>query len=651
MVDILDPANSPPASFSDAPPSEPPPAPSDNLIISPAAGHPLTDLPTQSAGPSFGPSGSSSFQDPTPASAVRMTTEQVPAQPAPKTTPPFASSVNPLPVAELQSRPAGAASSVNPVSPPPVPGGADDLKPKKKGMGAGLVIGLLLLLITLPIGVYYISQQQSLNDVRNRAATTDGGGGGGLYPAACAKAGQAYSSTLKCCSGLYEMSGSCGIKASSCPDGRSAPDGNLCNCSPKPAICVNATSLTPTRTPTVPTSGSFCVESNGTKLGTVQNYPVYCCNNKVSANSACTDGLCAGQGYRPSVTKPCCTDYPNTLGNGTCGTTPEKECDQLVNKVAAPVAWQDCVNSMRGITVTPNPILSTNCDTYCKNKGLTVGSLAYGNCYAGCYGSAHQVGGTTPTVSYCDTICKDVPSAQRSTCYGNCYALNTACTTGQFFDWTTNKCVTKPAGCSEVKCTSTSCTVGSMGTKGCFVSYYQCPAGADLSVAGGSCDIRVPGSTGTYGNNGTLTGCKIEQVDVYCPVCGLTTNHGRGISFISQTTGGANCGGSTSGGGTSTPHLTQPPVAGQCMAIKFYKGTTLLDANSLKALKPGDVITIAVKGSNNPAKARFRINGSAWAETTKKNSQGEYVTENYTIPQDTVNFTFAAEVYVDNTWK
>jgi cell division septation protein DedD len=39
-----------------------------------------------------------------------------------------------------------------------------------KSMGIGIVF--LLLLIVLPIGVYFVSQRQSLNDIRNRAATT-----------------------------------------------------------------------------------------------------------------------------------------------------------------------------------------------------------------------------------------------------------------------------------------------------------------------------------------------------------------------------------------------------------------------------------------------------------------------------------------------
>lgn len=52
--------------------------------------------------------------------------------------------------------------------------GSSGLK-RKKGMGI-LISVILLLLISLPIGVYYVSQQRSLNDVRNRAAD--------LYPGA-----------------------------------------------------------------------------------------------------------------------------------------------------------------------------------------------------------------------------------------------------------------------------------------------------------------------------------------------------------------------------------------------------------------------------------------------------------------------------------
>lgn len=88
---------------------------------------------------------------------------------------------------------------------------------------------------------------------------------------------------------------------------------------------------------------------------------------------------------------------------------------------------------------------------------------------------------------------------------------------------------------------------------------------------------------------------------------------------------------------TKPPTFTPTPLPGQCTDIKAYKGTTLLDSNGLKALKPGDVITFAVAGSRNPTKAHFRINGAAWVETTKKNAAGEFVTEDFAIPTDTVS--------------
>lgn len=49
-------------------------------------------------------------------------------------------------------------------------GNTSDAKPKKRKTGVAIIVSILLLLIALPVGVYYISQKQSLNDIRNRAA-------------------------------------------------------------------------------------------------------------------------------------------------------------------------------------------------------------------------------------------------------------------------------------------------------------------------------------------------------------------------------------------------------------------------------------------------------------------------------------------------
>ena len=75
--------------------------------------------------------------------------------------------------------------------------------------------------------------------------------------------------------------------------------------------------------------------------------------------------------------------------------------------------------------------------------------------------------------------------------------------------------------------------------------------------------------------------------------------------------------------------------------------------SELKNLKPGDVIEIAVVGDSAGKtfdKARFNINAGAPIETTSKNQFGEYFIS-FTIPTNVTNFTFAAELHVEQTNK
>lgn len=88
----------------------------------------------------------------------------------------------------------------------------------------------------------------------------------------------------------------------------------------------------------------------------------------------------------------------------------------------------------------------------------------------------------------------------------------------------------------------------------------------------------------------------------------------------------------------------KPPV--QCKNIKIYKNGQQVDPSSLQA---GDQVVIAV-AHENASKARIRVNGGNWTETTTKNAQGEY-TKNFTIPSGVTTFTIEAEVYKDGVWK
>lgn len=97
----------------------------------------------------------------------------------------------------------------------------------------------------------------------------------------------------------------------------------------------------------------------------------------------------------------------------------------------------------------------------------------------------------------------------------------------------------------------------------------------------------------------------------------------------------------------TVPTATPTTVINQCTYLKIYKNNVQVTPS---ALLPGDQVVLAVKGSGSPAKARFRVNGGAWAESTNTNSNAEY-TRNYTVPDGITQFVIESEVFVDGVWK
>jgi hypothetical protein len=213
-------------------------------------------------------------------------------------------------------------------------------------------------------------------------------------------------------------------------------------------------------------------------------------------------------------------------------------------------------------------------------------------------------------------------------------------------------------------CSGTGCSVpASLYGNGCFVSYYRCPGGSLSS--GQSCDNLTGAVVTREGlRSASFQNCGIEQIDATCAVCGVTSNHDRGVNFISQTSSGS-CGGGnestpTPTSGTQSTPTPTTPLTGKCTDIKLYKnGQQITDP--VNELSPGDAIKIAVKGSNSPSKAHFRVNGKElvtpdndtdpnWTESSAKNSSGEFVAD-YTLPEDITAFQIEGEVFVDGVWK
>lgn len=109
---------------------------------------------------------------------------------------------------------------------------------------------------------------------------------------------------------------------------------------------------------------------------------------------------------------------------------------------------------------------------------------------------------------------------------------------------------------------------------------------------------------------------------------------------------------------TNPPHTgnpTQPPenptptstTIHECTNLKIYKNGVQVTPSSLR---PDDNVVFAVKGSGSPNKARFRVNGAVWTESTTTNASAEY-TQAYTVPVGVTDFVIEAEVFVDGVWK
>lgn len=93
-----------------------------------------------------------------------------------------------------------------------------------------------------------------------------------------------------------------------------------------------------------------------------------------------------------------------------------------------------------------------------------------------------------------------------------------------------------------------------------------------------------------------------------------------------------------------------------CTNIKVYKANVQITPSTLLS---GDVVTIAVVGTGDPTKARFRVNGEQitadtdndpnWTISTTKNASGEYEVS-YTIPTGVTSFLFEGETFAQGAW-
>lgn len=246
---------------------------------------------------------------------------------------PFSSHAAPVPPEPLPE----------PVVPPPVP---------KKGNKSLIMAVLLFLLATLPLAVYFTSQQRQLADLRGRAQE-------GAYPTC-----------------QY----TCVPAAVECRDGGGVQVSQTCS-SGRIGVCCNFGSNTPTitrgTTPTITitvtpgscgNAGQACCPSNRNDGGNICNGNLYC--NGSTCQSTAPANLCQGlQGSQSTAGTKCkiyrCGSRCNNgnqcnLGESIvdCGTS-LGECGQIdwldTNNNYCGVKEQNCGGSCAGTTTTTPP--------------------------------------------------------------------------------------------------------------------------------------------------------------------------------------------------------------------------------------------------------------------------------------------------------
>ncbi len=364
----------------------------------------------------------------------------------------------------------------------------------------------------------------------------------------------------------------------------------------------------------------------------------------------------------PSVSAPA-GEQPSTINNQpTTNTAPPQEPVKPKKKSLGPLlaallllvtaiplgvrfaSQQQSLNEIRSRATAPTCVSPNTCVpslAECRDAGGTQVSKTCNGNWKCC-----NIPTTTTTAPTCVSPntcvpslaeCRDAGGTQVSkTCNGNwkCCNIPTTPAPSTSSDWGGGdgnipqqpSCVLPPI--------NTVCSNTGKPFKGqCAI--YHCPQGC----GGGDpnkCDENDPGVWISHAPCTTkLTAGECGQIDIvdenltycdtpnYCTVPQIRCN---------------NCGGGGGGGTPETP---------QCNLIKLYKdGAVVTDYSTLKA---GDAVQIAVAGGL-ATKARIRMNGAAFEETSTKNASGEY-TKDLTIPEGVTSFTFEAEIFgTDGNW-
>ncbi len=223
---------------------------------------------------------------------------------------------------------------------------------------------------------------------------------------------------------------------------------------------------------------------------------------------------------------------------------------------------------------------------------------------------------------------------------------------------------------------------GMLGGDGCFKDgkmltpeqcYQACLNSQTDPAAPARCTGTIIACTGTQNQSGPQnaqftneggtcqTFTSIAAAQAFAGGCGQIDLGNFGYIYDKTSCGGTT---TTQAGGPppeQPPGPTPPPPppgTPYCQNVRVYRVTgdaslaaswTLLTATDLAGLTAGTEVRIASVGNLNTAggqfdKARFRINGGTWIESTTQNPNGEYYTT-FILTAGTLNYTFETEVH------
>ncbi len=519
-------------------------------------------------------------------------------------------------------------------TPPPEPEPAvPPPAPKKRSNKALLIAVFLFLFATLPLSVYFVSQQRQIADIRNRAAGP-------------CKVSKNNTTDTYCDNGVNKthscIGGTCSDDPSSiCGTWGSESSGGACGGGTTTSSTSDTSSQTTTTQTTTTTSTKTC---SGQPVGACSkdgNGDWYKCTD----DPAWADGKWVrddGCGSSTSSTTTTSTTTPTSAvtntGGGASTVPPTDDCwkDNKLGMFAGDVGCTPGAQQCNGnILAECQPEISRFCKvSYWKAIGTCSGGTPMP--YAGVTVSPNfgQNTGRTADSGSCGgngQSCCDPFSTGGKICDGNLY------------------CNTASGKCESSK--PTNLCQGNQGSKeqaGDLCEVFICPGKCDNGNQCTKSTGKVPcGQANLGGQCG-----QIDWLDANRAYCGVKVqNCGGACAGTTQTRGGQQPDGQQQqppppATPTPTPTPTPLPPGPQCKNIKLYKGNEVVLPSSLV---PGDQITVAIVGAN-ATKARARVNGSSWTETSTKNAAGEFTIQ-FTIPASGGTFTIEAEVYQNGVWQ